>query len=215
MAAHLGTIGPDYLSSLAPARDGTQTVELFHEWSPMPSDSTVEKVLDVDPLMPPSQIRFRSHLVAEAARRLSSPDYLASMRRRRSAKIADLVRGLAKHCESPDFPVWTHEALQELRSLIQFLSDAEQFSDCPQEGNSCEILRQIRDTLLNFGWEHYRRGQVRDCVAAILTHMVQADEVTPPDAELAMDQLLDLGLNPAVGLQVSYAEEDREAHVSG
>lgn len=203
------------LRTSATGREQTQTVEVFHEWSPIPSDSTVERVLDLDPQRPLSQIRFRSHLLADAGKRLSSPDYLASVRRRRSAKIAGLVQGLSIHSESPNFPIWTHEVLEGLRSLVQFLSDAEQFSDSQHEGNSCEILRQVRDTLLNLGWENYRRVEARNCVAAILRHLAQTDEVSPADADLAMDQLLDLGLDPAVGLQVSYEHEDREARLSG
>jgi hypothetical protein len=37
------------------------------------------------------------------------------------------------------------------RSLIRQLSDAEQFSEREYEGNSCEMLRQLRDTFLNLG----------------------------------------------------------------
>ncbi len=197
----------DFRTKSAAGRQETPTDEFFPVSSTRPSDQILEEVLDVDAPRLPRRIP-QAQVLGDAARRLSSPEYLAAKRRRQSATIADLVRELARHAEGPDFPVWTHAALQELRSLIEYLSDAEQFSDCPHEGNSCEILRQIRDTFLNVGWEHYRKSEVRNRVAAILTRLAQADEVTAEDAELTMDQLLELGLDPAVGLQLSYDQED-------
>ncbi len=219
MATHSTNAGIDNLSSTyedtlagktssaAPAEcESMATVNLYQEWSREPRDSTIEEVVDTTEH---DLLRVRAHLVAGPAKRLSSKSYLATVRRRRSKRIADLVKGLAQYSGGQDFPVWTQQVLHELLSLIHELSEAEQFRDVQYEGNSCEILRQIRDTFLDAGWEHYRREEVRDCVATILSRMSEALEVMPDDADGAMDQLLDLGLNPAVGLQLSYEQEEQ------
>jgi hypothetical protein len=101
---------------------------------------------------------------------------LAALRRRKSKKIAAMIRGLGKHSGKREFAVWTQAVLEELRSLIRQLSDAEQFSEREYEGNSCEMLRQLRDTFLNSGWNSYREQRVRSCAAAILDHLAIADE---------------------------------------
>lgn len=48
------------------------------------------------------------------------------------------------------------------------------------------------------------------CAAAILDHLAIADELSADDAERAMDQLLDMNLNPAVGLQLTHDESETE-----
>ena len=135
---------------------------------------------------------------------------LSALRRRKSKKIAAMIRDLGKHSGKREFPVWTQGVLEELRSLIRQLSDAEQFSEREYEGNSCEILRQLRDTFLNSGWNSYREERVRSSAAAILDHLAIADELSVDDTERAMDQLLDMDLNPAVGLQLTHDEPETE-----
>ena len=120
-----------------------------------------------------------------------------------------MVRDLATHSQKQEFAVWTQAVLEELRSLIRQLSDAEQFSQREYEGNSCEILRQLRDTFLNSGWNSYR-DEIAQFAAALLDHLASADELSAADAERAMDQLLDLGLNPAVGLRQTNDEPETE-----
>jgi hypothetical protein len=134
----------------------------------------------------------------------------AALRRRKSKKIAAMIRDLGKHSGKREFAVWTQGVLEELRSLIRQLSDAEQFSEREYEGNSCEMLRQLRDTFLNSGWNSYREERVRNCAAAILDHLAIANELGADDAERAMDQLLDMDLNPAVGLQLTNDESETE-----
>jgi len=196
------------------ARGTTETVEVFHEWTPQPTNSSVERVIDIDRFNPPDNVRLVSHVVADFGKGFRSPEYLISIRRREAAKIAESVRGLAEWSESTQFQVWTQQPFEQLRLLIQRLSEAEQSAECPHEGNSCEILRQLRDTFLNLGWRHYRRREVRDCVTAILVYLARVYEVSSNDAELAMDQLFDLDMDPAVIPQLSCVQDDREADVS-
>ncbi len=184
--------------------------EVYHEFGTELEDRVEETTVDIDPESPPAKVEFKSHVLFSGKRALRSPAYLATVRRRGAAKIARLVTELDKHVDSDDFAVWTHEALQELRKLIQTLSDAEQDADPKHEGNSCEILRQLRDTLLNTGWQRYRENQVRRSVVDILNHLAKAnqDDVTPEHADRAMDKLLDLNLDPTVGFPWQHGEEE-------
>jgi len=184
--------------------------QFYHELGTSFEDQTQELVIPVDQTSPPAALHVKSHVVATAARALRSPAYLATIRRREADKIARLIVGLDQRAGDDDFVAWTHEPLEKLRQLIRKLSDAEEFADPEHEGNSCEILRQLRDTFLNDGWKRYQEHQVRQAVADILKHLATADQddVTAGDVDSAMDTLLDLDLNPTVGFAWHNGEEE-------
>ena len=188
----------------------TDVVDIVHELSPQLENHTEQRVVNIDQEYPPAKVLFISRVVTRGAKALRSPQYLATIRRRQAGKIARLIAGLAAHAESEDFAAWTHEALEALRRLIHKLTEAEEFSDPEHEGNSCEILRQLRDTFLNTGWERYREPAVRNAAVSILQHLAAADEVSANDAYIAMDQLLDLDLNPTVGMVCQDDQEENE-----
>jgi hypothetical protein len=186
----------------------TFLVDISHELGSSLEDRIEERNITVTPSVWPTTVVFKSSVVASGARALKSAEYLAANRRRQCAKIADLIGALQTHAQSEDFAVWTHEPLGRIRSLIQGLSEAEEFSDPEHEGNACEILRQLRDTFLDGGWERYRDAEARDCAVEILQQLAAADEVSGEDASRTMDMLLDLGLNPAVGTLLQYGQEE-------
>ena len=189
---------------------GVKTVDLYHELGPQPEDATVEEQIEIDQASPPTLVLVKSHVIARGAKVLRSPEYLATIRRREAGRIAALVERLATRAGSEDFVAWTYEPLKKLRALIHKLTEAEEFADPEHEGNSCEILRQLRDTFLNTGWERYREPAVRDAAVNILQRLAAADEVSADDAYIAMDQLLDLDLNPTVGVVWQDDEEKEE-----
>lgn len=186
----------------------TQEVSLYHELGPELENQTAEEVVDID--QTPTRVVFKSHVITRGAKGLRSPQYLATIRRRGARTIATLIEALGTRARSEDFPVWTHEPLDKLRGLIHTLTEAEEFSHPEHEGNSSEILRQLRDTFLNTGWERYRESVVRDAAVSILQHLAVADEVSADDASRALDQLLALGLNPTVGVVWQDDEEKDE-----
>lgn len=188
----------------------TQEVNLYHELGPQLENQTAEAVVDIDET--PTRVVFKSHVITRGAKALRSPHYLATIRRRGARMIAALIEALATHVQSEEFAVWTHEPLEKLRGLIYRLTEAEEFSDPEHEGNSCEILRQLRDTFLNAGWERYREPAVRDAAVSILQRLAAADEVSADDAYSAMDQLLDLDLDPSVGIVWQDDEEEEVPH---
>lgn len=184
--------------------------DVFHEVGTELTDQVVETTVPIDSSSPPVAIKVRSHLITGAARSLRSPAYLASVRRRKAKKIVHLVRALGQHATKDEFAVWTQEPLEELRRLIEELSDAEEHANPESEGNSCEILRQVRDTFLNCGWECYREHDIRTGVCQILETLTVEDEVTADDADSAMDKLLAMKLNPSVGLAWTNVEEEKD-----
>lgn len=183
----------------------------IHEIGFPPADSVQESRVRIPPSQKPIEVVFSSRVVTASSTRLSSPEYLASLRRRKAAQIAATVDGLATHAADSVFAVWTEKPFNDLRQLIQTLSDGEEFSEPQSEGNSCEILRQVRDTFLNGGWERYIDAGTRNTVVAILRRLAEAVEVTAADAERACDQLLEIGLDPGavpLGILCDHASEE-------
>lgn len=211
MAERTQLFGPAVtLNAGLPISDEGSTVhiDILHELGYPPEDAIETVTLPIDPFSPPTQVTMKSYVLARTARRLGSPQYLAALRRRKSLAIAELIERLVDRAGDDDWVVWTQEPLDRLRQLIHQLSEAEQLSYPQHEGNSCEILRQIRDTFVNTGWKRYREAPVRDQVTRILRHLGKADEVTPEDVNSCMDRLLDIALDVAVGMPLFDDEED-------
>ena len=139
--------------------------------------------------------------------KIGSAAYLAALRRREADTLSKTVRNLTAHAREEHFVAWTHEALESLRRAVQKLSDVEESAYQEHEGNACEILREVRDSFMNGGWQEYSNPDVANAVADILRKLAVADEVSAEDVETAMDTLLDLGLEPGAGLACFNEEE--------
>ncbi|MBC8872220.1 MAG: hypothetical protein H8E44_22540 [Planctomycetes bacterium] len=68
----------------------------------------------------------------------------------------------------------------------------------------------MRDTFLNTGWERYRDPAIRNTAGRILNRLADQEEVTADDADESMDMLLDMNLNPSVGLTLRNVETEEE-----
>ena len=112
-------------------------------------------------------------MILTATRNARSPEYVATLRRKLADKIRSLVSGLAQEADRPDFAVATHPIVAAIRRALEQLSDAE------FEGNAREILRQIRDSMMNGGWEKYRDTHVRDIAVQGARLLSTKDEVGP------------------------------------
>ena len=119
---------------------------------------------------------------------MNSPEYLATIRRRKSSKIKQMIGSLAKKASRDDFEAFTFKVVYEVRELLT------QLSSVPNEGNTREILRQIRDSFLDGGHEKYRNRKAREVAEAIFERLSQADDVTPDDVDLVSDKFDDGGL---------------------
>lgn len=185
------------------------THEIVHELGSDLGDSHAEKLVTVDPSPFPTKLHIKSTVRAVGARALRSAPYLASVRRRESRKIANLIAVLhAKPTILDDFVVWTHEPLDRIRSLLDTLSTAEQFRETEYEGNSCEILRQLRDTFLNLGWQSYLKEDVCAAAKSVLSKLATEDEITSEDVYASLDTLIDAGLSPSIGIPIDDDDEE-------
>ena len=129
---------------------------------------------------------------------------MATVRRRKAARLAESVAELTKYSDRDDFAVWTYPVLQQIKDLLWTLADSQ------KEGNTREILRQLRDTFMNGGWESYRRSDACGLAIELLENLASAVEITPKDANAAFERLFRLGLNP-VGSFTCGSETDGEA----
>jgi len=180
---------PDTQSGVGVA---TRQVGIIHEIGADLVGGTIRKEIFLSPSDTPTLVSIESQVVTEAARGINSPEYLASVRRRKSTRIKNMLAGLAKKARRDDFEAFTFRVVEEIRELLV------QLTDILREGNSREILRQIRDTFLDGGHERYRDSKVRDLVASVFQRLSEADEITPEDVDQAWDELHSGGLDAPV-----------------
>jgi hypothetical protein len=131
-----------------------------------------------------------------------SPEYMATVRRRKSGSLRSAITALAEHADREDFVICTYPVLKEINELLIHLACSE------TEGNSREILRQLRNTLLNGGWNRYRQPAVRRAAVAILTHLAEAEKVLPSLVDEAFEQLSRASLNPVGASLPEFSAEE-------
>jgi hypothetical protein len=128
----------------------------------------------------------------------------SALRRREACKIGEAISKLAGYAAPADFAVYTYPVVKQINDILAALvNDA--------EGNTREILRQLRNTLMNGGWNKYRDGAVRQVAREILTRLAEADTVLAQEVDEAFDRLCDAGLNPVGASLLADADEDQDA----
>jgi hypothetical protein len=196
--AALGRVALDDSGRRGPA--GIPTIEIVHE---LGSDLAGTKATRFDELAPtdkPTVLKFASHVLVDSARRVNSPEYLASVRRRKSAKVTRMISSLAQKARRDDFEAFTFKVVEEVRGLLAQLTDVQ------SEGNTREILRQIRDTFLDGGHERYRDPKTRLLVEAIMTRLSESDDVTPEMVDRVWDELFDGGVTAPIAAVFTVEE---------
>ncbi|MFM9963203.1 MAG: hypothetical protein ACKV2Q_18500 [Planctomycetaceae bacterium] len=183
----------------------------YHEMGDDYSDSDMTNELEVPPSQQATKIVMRSVVLTPLGRQKASPAYLASQRRRKTQSIAQDITALSRHAEDEQFALWTEKVVERIRNAIQFLCDEEETSDSPCESNSCEVLRQIRDSFLNGGWEKYRRADARNAALGALKRLSSQDEVSGDEVNFAFNELLKADLDGAVfPIQTIFTDDDEE-----
>jgi 5,10-methenyltetrahydromethanopterin hydrogenase len=128
---------------------------------------------------------------------------LATIRRRKAARIETAIIGLEKRANRDDFEAYTFKVVEDIRDLLI------QLAEVHREGNTREILRQIRDTFLDGGHEQYKKPHVRILVASVFQKLAEADEVTPEDVDRTWDELYDNEINAGIpAVMVVESQED-------
>lgn len=170
-----------------------RTIEIVHELAPRQVATTSEsRFVKVSPSSAPTLIKFKSTVVADAASRFTSPDYIATVRRRKAATLIHTVDGLAKYADADDFAVHTFPVVERLHALLDYLLPAK------SEGNTRTILRYVRDAFVNGGWNRFKVVANRDVILDALRALAIAEHVTAVMADQTFDMLYDAGLDPVV-----------------
>lgn len=180
-----------------------EEIKVIHELGSDLMGGTIKKSRLIDTSKTPTLVTFESQVVTEAARCMNSPEYLSSVRRRTSGKIKNMLDSLARKAHRDDFEAFTFRVVEEVRELLH------QLKDVRSEGNTREILRQVRDTFMDGGHERYRDPKARALVAEIFKRLAEADEVTPEDVDQVWDDLYDSGLAPPMPA-LFVIEEERD-----
>ena len=177
-------------------------VNIVHEVGVRAEDATAQRMIVVAPSALPTLVQIKSDVVARGARGIGSPVYMSVVRRRGARLLAEQVDGLHKFANREDFSTCTFPVLSRLNALLKSLENAD------QEGNSREVLRQVRSSIMNGGWESYRSSDVRHLVKSILEHLGDVEEVSAKDAHAAFNRLSGLSLDPVGAPLFELAAED-------
>jgi hypothetical protein len=118
------------------------------------------------------------HYVAVSTQaRYSSAAYFATIRRGEIQKIMKIFTSLGQQADREDFAVCFLPIVNGIRQFLDRLADA------VSEGNSREILRRLRDTILDGGWSRYRALEAREAAEEIIDFLAGADGVTRDDVK--------------------------------
>ncbi len=162
----------------------TYNVDFTHEVSARPDNYTITRTQEVPASPFPARVDVNLRVVARSAAALASPAYVATQRRRQIRSILVAVAALDKDSHRDDFGVCTYPIVERMRAmLIGVLADAD------REGNTREIIRRVRDSFLNGGWERYRDAETRRKTVEALGHLTMADEVTRRDVDAVSKEL--------------------------
>jgi|SRR5579864_451803 len=178
---------------------------VLDEGSVRGTPAAVEQAITVSPSKKPTVVVARAQLTAGAAA-LRSPEFYKAVRRGALRKVIGLIRELESPSQERDFCVYTFPIVEEISETLKRLTDSR------TEGNSREILRQLRDSLMDGGWEHYRNGESRKAVTVFLEKILSLDEVTPKQEGQFFDLLMSHGL---MALPYIALENDQEKEVHG
>ncbi len=207
-----------YLSGATAARPANATrlppnqvenqveIKLIHELGRYEKSYNNERVEVIAPSRVPTRVHVKWEFVGDTNKSLSSPVYMATLRRRKAKSIARMVSELAGYSERTDFTAFTFPIIDQLKSFLSDLENAE------REGNTREILRQLRNSFLDGGWENYREPRARQSAIVVLSQLAEAESVSPENVKDAFKQFIRNNLNP-VGLHIpdlETAEEEQE-----
>jgi hypothetical protein len=134
---------------------------------------------------------------------VGSPAYFAALRRRHAHLVAKAVEALSVHADREDFVLFAHPIVEQLRALI-----TKTLIEADEEGNSREVFRRVRDSLMDGGWKKYKEEHVRLAVAGVLHAVGQAEHVTGEDVAKAVVALQETGLETLTMVGVDVEDDE-------
>jgi hypothetical protein len=178
---------------------------LIHELADKQSGNILETSRVIPPSTLPTVVSVKVELVGKTTGNRASPAYMATVRRRKAGYLCRMVQGVAEHAARDDLQVYTFPLLTGIKELLIALEAAE------QEGGARELLRRLRDSLLDKGWEKYRAPETRRLVAETLQWLSETEEVETGKLNAIFQRLRTQGL---ASLAMTFAqipvEEDEE-----
>lgn len=179
-------------------------IPVIHELGSDLNGGIIQSTRVIGPSKRPVIVKVESQVVASGLQAIQSAEYMATVRRRKARELSVAFEQLEPHTVREDFAVCTYPVLKQVNELLATLLNA------GTEGNTREILRQLRNTLMNGGWNRYRAPDSRRTALTILARLAEAEEILPKDVDEVFDRLYDAGLHP-VGAPLFTADEEDEA----
>jgi hypothetical protein len=179
-----------------------EEISIVHELGADLRAETIEKIVTIGPSQVPVRVKVESRVITQTAKAFHSSEYMATSRRRAARVLSTLILGLEVGAAREDFVVCTHPIVSGIGALMEKLQGAS------EEGNVREILRQVRNTFLDGGWESYRKADARRTAAAALEHLATAEEVTPRDVDVWFTKLIESGADPVGAKMFTMTEDD-------
>ncbi|MCO8123411.1 hypothetical protein NHH03_16800 [Stieleria sp. TO1_6] len=164
---------------------------LVSEVGPSLDDAYLDDEFVVPPNIVPTRVTFRAVTNMAAVRGSQSPAYVASRRRSRCRELAESIGNLQHNLQSIPLVVATQPILSEIKNLVASIQRIE------SEANTREILRQVRDTLLNGQWEKYQSVEVCRHIASVVEKLGHSLDVEFNEIDLCAAKLENLGFEIA------------------
>lgn len=121
--------------------------------------------------------------------------FIIDNRQRQCTEIAAALDGVAGNAAIAHFVSSMDFVVKKLNKLLADLADV------PTEGNTREILRQVRNTMMHAGRDQFRDPAKRARAIGVLNRLAVAVDVHPEDVQAAFDELYDAQLDP-VGIPI-------------
>jgi hypothetical protein len=161
------------------------------------------------PITPSAPYAFSPDTAGKALGRQSSVAYMAVIRRREAQAIREQFVQLEQNAQREDLVMMALPITSAIRDSLDRIAGAE------TEGNSREILRRLRDSLLNGGWNNYRSQEATRAAIEAIDFLSNANQVTPSDVrrlssamQAAGLGILDVPLLSADDEDLGFDEED-------
>lgn len=177
-------------------RTSTITADLIHELGADLTSHPIDRLIFVPASPFNTQVKVRSRVIADTAKRFRSAEYVATLRRREAATVMEMIEALGQHVAREDFFMTVHGVVAKIKAALVTLREAE------HEGNSREILRQLRDSMTNGRWNSYKEEPARVAAKKVISLLAHQVEVSKKDAFNAANTLEDAGLE-VIGLVIT------------
>lgn len=140
-----------------------------------------------------------------AIRQIRSAAAVGVQRRRQVSEIAKHLRRLPDHAGRQDFHSVAFPVFDMVRRTYQDLVRFDQY-----EGNTCMILRYVRNSLIDGGWNRYKEKAVAAAVADLLDRISKLETISRQDAKDTFRLLYELKLRATLPVVIEPGDTEHE-----